>query len=154
MSKSFVTPCPNAHQAPLSMGFPRQEYWSGLPLPPPGDLSNPGIEPKSPALQADSLLLSHWGGPIACNKLPQNVVLEDVNHLKKNNYLCLPSVFVAAHGLSLVAMCGLLIAVAFFCCRAQALGCMAPVIVVYRLSLWHVGSYQTNNRTGVPCTSR
>ena len=62
------------------MGFPRQEYWSGLPLPPPGDLSNPGIEPKSPALQVDSLLLSHWGGPIACHKLPPNVVLEDVNH--------------------------------------------------------------------------
>ena len=47
-----------AHQAPLSMGFSRQEYWSGLPFPPPGDLPNPGIEPTSPvspALQADSL---------------------------------------------------------------------------------------------------
>ena len=43
-----------AHQAPLSMGFSRQEYWSGLPLPSPGDLSNPGIKPSSPALQADS----------------------------------------------------------------------------------------------------
>ena len=39
-----------AHQAPLSMGFPRQEYWSGLPLPFPGDLPNPGIEPVSPPL--------------------------------------------------------------------------------------------------------
>ena len=39
-----------AHQAPLSMGFPRQEYWSGLPLSSPGDLPNPGIEPTSPAL--------------------------------------------------------------------------------------------------------
>ena len=38
------------------MGFSRQEYWSGLPHPPPGDLPNPGIEPRSPALQADSLL--------------------------------------------------------------------------------------------------
>ena len=38
-----------AHQAPLSMGFSRQEYWSGLPLPPPGDLPKPGIEPVSPA---------------------------------------------------------------------------------------------------------
>ena len=45
-----------AHQAPLSMGFRRQEYWSGWPLPPPGDLPDPGIEPGSPALQADSLL--------------------------------------------------------------------------------------------------
>ena len=41
--------------APLSMGFSRQEYWSGLPSPPPGDLRDPGIEPGSPALQADSL---------------------------------------------------------------------------------------------------
>ena len=43
------------HQALLSMGFSRQEYWSGLPFPSPGDLPNPGIEPGSPALQADSL---------------------------------------------------------------------------------------------------
>ena len=42
-------------QAPLPMEFSRQEYWSGLPFPPPGDLPNPGIEPRSPALQADSL---------------------------------------------------------------------------------------------------
>ena len=45
---------------PLSMGISRQEYWSGLPLPPPGDLPDPGIKPMSPALQADSLPLSHW----------------------------------------------------------------------------------------------
>ena len=51
----FVTPWTIAHQAPLSMGFSRQEYWSGLPFPPPGGLPNPGIEPRSPALQADSL---------------------------------------------------------------------------------------------------
>ena len=44
-----------AHQGPLSMGFPRQEYWSRLPFPSPGDLSNSGTEPKSPASQADSL---------------------------------------------------------------------------------------------------
>ena len=50
-----------AHQAPLSMGFSRQEYWSGLPCPPPGNLPYPGIKPLSPALQADSLPLSHWG---------------------------------------------------------------------------------------------
>ena len=46
----FATPWTVAHQAPLSMGFPRQEYWSGLRFPPPGDLPNPGIEPASPAL--------------------------------------------------------------------------------------------------------
>ena len=45
-----------AHQAPLSMEFPRQEYWNGLPFPSPGDLLNPGIKPWSPALQADSFL--------------------------------------------------------------------------------------------------
>ena len=44
-----------AHQAPLSMGFSRQEYWSVLPFPSPGDLPNPGIEPRSPAFQADAL---------------------------------------------------------------------------------------------------
>ena len=44
-----------ACQAPLSMGFSRQEYWGGLPCPSPGDLSNPGIELRSPGLQADSL---------------------------------------------------------------------------------------------------
>ena len=44
-----------AHQAPLSMEFSRQEYWNGLPIPSPGDLSSSGIEPTSPALQADAL---------------------------------------------------------------------------------------------------
>ena len=44
-----------AHQAPLSMEFSRKEYWNGLPFPSPGDLPNPGIEPRSPALQADAL---------------------------------------------------------------------------------------------------
>ena len=54
-----VTPWTAAHQAPLSRGFSRQEYWSGLPLSPPGDLPKPGIKPTSPvssALQVDSLL--------------------------------------------------------------------------------------------------
>ena len=50
-----VTPWTLAHQAPLSKGFSRQEYWSGLPFPFPGDLPNLGIEPKSPALQVDAL---------------------------------------------------------------------------------------------------
>ena len=51
----FATPCIVAYQAPLSMEFSRQEYWSGLPFLSPGDLPNPGIEPRSPALQADAL---------------------------------------------------------------------------------------------------
>ena len=57
----FATPWTVAHQAPLSMGFPREEHWNGLPFPSPGDLPAPGIEPASPSLQADSLLLSHQG---------------------------------------------------------------------------------------------
>ena len=54
-SPLFETPWTVALQAPLSMGFSRQEYWSGLPCPPPGDLSNPRVKPRSPALQVDSL---------------------------------------------------------------------------------------------------
>ena len=51
----FATPWTVAYQAPQSMEFSRQEYWSGLPFPSPGDLPNPGIEPGSPALQGDAL---------------------------------------------------------------------------------------------------
>ena len=51
------------HLAPLFMGFCRQEYWSGLPCSPPGNLPHPGIEPMAPALQIDSLLLGHQGRP-------------------------------------------------------------------------------------------
>ena len=61
-----ATPRTVAHQAPLSMGFSMQEYWSGLPCPPPGDLPDTKIKPlspESPALQADSLPLSHLGNP-------------------------------------------------------------------------------------------
>ena len=54
-----VTPGTVAHHAPLSMVFSRQEYWSGLPCPPAGDLPDPGIKPTSLALQLDSLLLIH-----------------------------------------------------------------------------------------------
>ena len=53
----------DACQAPLSMGFPRQEYWSGLPFPPLGNLPDPGIEPAFPALQADSLPGKWTGWP-------------------------------------------------------------------------------------------
>ena len=63
----FVTPWTVGHQAPLSMEFSRQEYWSGLPFPSPGDLPDPEIEPifpEAPALQADSLLLSQQGSSL------------------------------------------------------------------------------------------
>ena len=59
----FVIQWTEAHQAALSVEFLRQEYWCGLPFPPPGDLHDPGTEPESPALQADSLPLSHQGSP-------------------------------------------------------------------------------------------
>ena len=61
-----------SRQAPLSMGFSRQEDWSELPCLPPGDVPNTGIEPASsafPALQADSLPLSHWGSYIYYNQV-------------------------------------------------------------------------------------
>ena len=62
VAQSYPTLCdPSGYiacQAPLSMRFSKQEYWSGLPFPSPGDLPNPGIKPRSPALQADSLNLN------------------------------------------------------------------------------------------------
>ena len=59
----FVTPWTVAYQAPQSMEFSRQEYWSGLPFPSPGYLPNPGIESRSPAVQADALLSEPPGKP-------------------------------------------------------------------------------------------
>ena len=59
----FATPWTVAFQAPLSMGFFRQQYWSGLPFPSPGDLPNPGIKPRFPALEADSLPCEQSGKP-------------------------------------------------------------------------------------------
>ena len=59
----FVTWWTVARQAPPSMGFSRQEYWSGLPFPSPGDLPNPGVEPRSPALEADALTSEPPGKP-------------------------------------------------------------------------------------------
>ena len=62
-SPLFETPWTISLQAPLSMGFSRQKYWSGLPCPPPGDLPNPGIKPRSPSLRADSLPSEPPGKP-------------------------------------------------------------------------------------------
>ena len=62
----FATLWTVAYQAPLTVGFSRQEYWSGLPFPSPGDLPNPGIEPGSPALQADALPSEPPGKLIYC----------------------------------------------------------------------------------------
>jgi len=60
----FVTSWTVAYQASLSMGFSGQEYWSGLPFPSPGDLPNPGIKPRSPALEADALISEPPGKPM------------------------------------------------------------------------------------------
>ena len=60
---TLVIPWTVACQAPLSMGFSRQEYWSGLPFPSPGDVPDPAIEPKSPALPADDLPTELRGKP-------------------------------------------------------------------------------------------
>ena len=62
----FVTLWTTAWQAPLSIGFSRQEYWSGLPCLSPEDLPNPGFKLGFSALQVDSLLLGHWGSLTAC----------------------------------------------------------------------------------------
>ena len=84
----FVTPWTVARQALLSMGFPRQEYWSGLICPLPGDLSNPGIESTSPALAGSSLTLNHQGSPVglySCclNFLPSSFLFSLPGGIKK-----------------------------------------------------------------------
>ena len=72
---SLATPWMVARQTLLSMGFPRQEYWSGLTFPSPGDLPHLGIKPMSPAWQVDSLPLSHLGSPSAEFTILQTVLL-------------------------------------------------------------------------------
>ena len=75
----FATPWTVACQSPLSMGFSRQAYWSGLPFPSPGDLPNPGIEPRSPVLQADTLSSEPPGKSkntgVGCHSLLQEIFL-------------------------------------------------------------------------------
>ena len=63
VASDSLTPWTVAHQASPSMGFSRQEYWSGLLFPSPGDLPDPGIEPRSPTLQADALTSEPPGKP-------------------------------------------------------------------------------------------
>ena len=73
---TLATPWTVACQAPLSMGFSRQDYWSGLPFPPPGDLPDPGIRLGSPTLEADSLPSEPPGNPV--NQLYVNKSLENI----------------------------------------------------------------------------
>ena len=70
---TLVTPGTVVHQAPLSMGFSRQEYCSGLPCPSPGDLSDPGVEPTSPALAGGFFTTEPPGKP----KCPYNKTLNE-----------------------------------------------------------------------------
>ena len=70
----FATPWTIANQAPLSMGFSRQVYWSGLPLPSLGNLPDPGIEPRSPTLQTDTLLSEPPGKPMVCEVYLNKIV--------------------------------------------------------------------------------
>ena len=71
----FATPWTVAYQAPPSVGFSRQEYWGGLPFPSPGDLPNPGIEPGSPALQADALPPEPPGKTAICKACQTAILL-------------------------------------------------------------------------------
>ena len=87
-----VTPWTVALQAPLSMGFSRQEYWSGLPCPPPGDLPHPGIEPKS-------LMSPAWSSLVG--SLPLAPPGKISHHINKNNneYWLTDMVFILCHEL-------------------------------------------------------
>ena len=81
----FATPWTVANQAPPSMGFSMQECWSGLPFPSPGDLPDPGIEPRSPALQADALPWEPSGKPV----YPSNPKLSCFPYLLQFSSYCL-----------------------------------------------------------------
>ena len=92
----FATPWTVVHQAPLSTEFSRQEYWNGLPFPPPGDLPDPRIKPKPPALQADSLLsepprkLQHQGPHLQLNRLSSSLIAVSPKSLQLCPTLCDP----------------------------------------------------------------
>ena len=91
----LATPWTVAHQAPPSIGFSRQEYWSGLPFPSPGDLPNPGIETSSPTLQADTLPSEPPGKPksikskvhsllkIYCFRIQYTLIQASMNRLSR-----------------------------------------------------------------------
>ena len=85
----FVAPWTVAHQAPLSVGFSRREYWSGLPFPSPGELPDPGIEPGSPALLTDALPSEPAGKPTALKQLFNKWLVGPQRTASSKNHLLL-----------------------------------------------------------------
>ena len=88
--RPFATPWTVALQAPLSMGFPRQEYWNGLPFPTPGDLPNPEIKPMSPAspaLASGFFNTEPLGNPIKSVCVYIYIYIYRLNHKKNNEIL-------------------------------------------------------------------
>ena len=127
-----VTPWSVAHQASLSMGFPRQEYWSGLVFPSPGDLPHPGIKPTSPAWQADSLPLSHLGIPFIIYYLRTHTHTHTHTHTYLSSLCiifhlltyCLPLFIISIISLPItcLSICLYIICVIssmYHCCRTQ-----------------------------------
>ena len=148
----FVTPWTVAHQAPLSLGFSRQEYWSGFQCLPPGELPNPGIEPRSPALQAESLLSEPPGKQsescsVVCDSLRPPGLHSPWNSPGQNNGVdslsILQEIF-PTQGLNL----GLLH------CRQMLYQLShkgSPRILEWVAYPFSKGSSQPRNRTGVSC---
>ena len=122
-----VTPWTLGHQAPLSMGFSRQKYWSGLPFPSPGDLPDPGIKPRSSALQAAPLLSEPPGKFETISGFRNDYGMHSINNCI---YLFLNCTYLFLAVLDLRCDQGLLSSCAaqtphccgFSCCEAWALG--------------------------------
>ena len=101
----FATPWTEASQAPPSMGFSRQEYWSGLPFPSPEDLPNSGIEPGSPALQADTLLSKPIGASLVAQRVKQLPAMREAPRSLIYFNLFAPSIGLLACLLHLLQSC-------------------------------------------------
>ena len=112
----FATPWTVAHQAPLSMGFSRQEYWSGLPCPPPGDLPNPGTKPTSlmpPALAGGFFTTSSTWGVLQKHKDgeigPEDVLLKVITDTQTHPVIPSEHLAYCAHGITKVLGWGVMI---------------------------------------------
>ena len=101
----FATPWTEASQAPPSMGFSRQEYWTGLPFPSPEDLPNSGIKPGSPALQADTLLSKPIGASLVAQRVKQLPAMREAPRSLIYFNLFAPSIGLLACLLHLLQSC-------------------------------------------------